>query len=46
MDVMKYVPLNFELMKHPANWVILFLMIAIVGLAISLIFTTPPAVDA
>jgi hypothetical protein len=41
---MDYVPLNIELMRHPANWVILFLMIAIVGLAISLCFpATAPA---
>lgn len=32
-----WVPLNFEMMAHPANWVILFLMIAIAGLAMSLI---------
>lgn len=41
----KYVPLNFGLMAHPANWVILFLMVAIAGLAISLI-TVQPAADA
>lgn len=43
--IKKYVPLNFDLMAHPANWVILFLMTAIVGLAISLLFTQPAAAD-
>lgn len=31
---MSWVPLNFELMKNPVNWVILFLMVAIAGIGI------------
>ena len=33
------VPLNLNLMKEPVNWVILFLMVAIAGLAVSVITT-------
>jgi hypothetical protein len=32
------IPLNWELAGNPVNWVIVFLMIAIAGLALSLIF--------
>lgn len=35
---MKWVPLNFELLGNPVNWVIVILMVAIAGLATSLIF--------
>lgn len=35
-----YIPLNWELMAHPANWVIIFLMVYIAGLAIHLVFPT------
>lgn len=31
-------PINFELAGNPVNWVIVLLMIAIAGLAMSLIF--------
>lgn len=33
-----YTPLNFELMANPVNWVIVVLMVAIAGLALSLLF--------
>ena len=33
-----YVPLNFELMGNPVNWVIMFLMVLFAGLALSLVF--------
>lgn len=33
-----YMPLNFDLMGNPVNWVIVFLMIAVAGLAVNLIF--------
>lgn len=33
-----YTPVNFELAGNPVNWVIVLLMIAIAGLAVSLIF--------
>lgn len=35
---MKYVPLNLALMSHPANWVIIVLMVLIAGLGLSLVF--------
>lgn len=41
MSVVDRIPLNFELMKQPANWLILFLMVTIVGLAIALVSTDP-----
>jgi hypothetical protein len=37
-DIKDKMPLNFELAGNPVNWVIVFLMIAIAGLALSLIF--------
>lgn len=33
-----WTPLNFELIENPVNWAIVFLMVAIAGLAVSLIF--------
>jgi len=33
------IPLNFELMGNPVNWVIVLLMVAIAGLAVNLIFS-------
>ena len=30
--------INLELLKNPVNWIIVFLMIAIAGLSLSLIF--------
>ena len=35
------IPLNLELMGNPINWVIILLMIAIAGMALHLIFSTP-----
>jgi hypothetical protein len=32
------IPLNFDLLRNPANWIIIGLMVYIIGLAISLIF--------
>jgi len=37
MDLKKYIPLNFELMLNPVNWVIVFLMIAIAGVGLAFI---------
>lgn len=34
----KWVPINFELVANPVNWVIVVLMVVIAGLAIGLIF--------
>lgn len=35
---MDYVPLNFKLMAHPANWAIVTLMVMIAGTALGLIY--------
>lgn len=35
------IPLNFEIIENPVNWVIVILMLAIAGLAVSLIFMQP-----
>jgi hypothetical protein len=34
----KYVPINVELIKNPYNWLVVGLMVAILGLALFLIF--------
>lgn len=39
------IPLNFELLSNPVNWVIILLMVAIAGLAVNLIFSKPTAGD-
>lgn len=35
---MKWLPLNFELLRNPYNWLVVGLMVAILGLAMHLIF--------
>lgn len=35
---MKYIPLDFELMLNPVNWVIVWLMIAIAAAGFALAF--------
>lgn len=35
---MKWLPLNFDLMKNPYNWLVVGLMVAILVLALHLIF--------
>jgi hypothetical protein len=37
------IPLNFELMKEPANWFIVTLMFAIIALGLAMIFHVQPA---
>lgn len=40
MDKLKsFIPLNFNLMSNPVNWVIIALMILIAGLALNVIMT-------
>lgn len=36
---LSYLPLNYGLLKNPVNWVIVFLMIAIAGVALALILS-------
>lgn len=45
MSLLSKLPLNIELMKEPVNWAILFLMIAIAGFAISVIFPQSASAD-
>lgn len=35
--IVSYIPLNWELLKNPINWVMVFLMIAIAGVGLTLI---------
>lgn len=40
METLKsYLPLNFNLLSNPVNWVIVFLMVAIAGVALAAIFS-------
>lgn len=34
----KYLPLNFALLVNPVNWAIVFLMVAMAGVALAMIF--------
>ena len=38
---MEYIPLNFELLRNPYNWVVVLLMVMIAGLAVATIFPAP-----
>lgn len=44
--MLKYIPLNFGIMANPVNWVIVVLMVAIAGMGLAVIFTTPANEDA
>lgn len=35
--VVKYTPINFELVANPVNWIIVFLMIVLAGAGLALI---------
>lgn len=35
--VTKYVPINFQLVLNPVNWIIVFLMLALAGVGLALI---------
>lgn len=39
MEYLKKLPLNFVLLSNPINWVIVFLMVAIAGVSLALIFS-------
>jgi hypothetical protein len=45
MNIKENIPLNFELLGNPVNWVIVLLMIAIAGLAVNVIFSEPKTGD-
>lgn len=36
--VKAYIPLNFDLMKNPVNWVVITLMVMIAGIGLTVIF--------
>lgn len=40
---MQFVPLNLNLMSHPANWIIVTLMVLLGGFALSLLTSISPA---
>lgn len=42
---MSYVPLNLGLMSHPANWIVVTLMVLIGGFALSLLTSVSPSDD-
>lgn len=42
MDIENKIPLNFEILREPANWIILTLMVSIVLLGLALIFHERP----
>jgi predicted membrane channel-forming protein YqfA (hemolysin III family) len=43
MDKIKsYIPLNFDLMANPINWVIITLMVLIAGFGVAYIFSASP----
>lgn len=35
---MKFIPINWELVRNPYNWLVVGLMVAILGIALHLIF--------
>lgn len=43
--IKSYIPINYELAGNPVNWVIIVLMVAIAGLAVSLIFNPASSGD-
>ena len=34
----KFLPINFELITNPVNWVIIVLMVALAGIGLALVF--------
>lgn len=39
-NLKKYLPLNFDLMANPINWIVILVMVLIAVLAISLVFNS------
>lgn len=37
---LSYIPINWELAKNPANWIIVFLMVALASAGLALIIST------
>lgn len=38
--VAKFLPLNFQLLGNPVNWIIVFLMLALAGMMLGTILST------
>ena len=38
-SVKNAIPVNWELLKNPINWIIVFLMVAIAGFGVGLIYS-------
>jgi glucose-6-phosphate-specific signal transduction histidine kinase len=36
MEVTRYIPLNWEIIKHPVNWLIVLLMVILAGFIIDI----------
>lgn len=41
MALRDFVPLNFALIANPLNWIIIILMVALAGLGLAMVVTTP-----
>lgn len=37
---MKFIPINWELIRNPYNWLVIGLMVAILGLGLHLVFSS------
>jgi hypothetical protein len=44
--IMSYIPVNWELIKNPVNWVIIFLMVTLAGMALAAIMKHASGNDA
>jgi len=42
-SVKNAIPVNWELLRNPVNWIIVFLMVAIAGAAVAVIFVSTSA---
>lgn len=40
-----YIPLNFELMSNPVNWIIIVLMLLVAGVALAFIMNNSTATE-
>jgi hypothetical protein len=43
--IKNFIPLNFELLSNPINWVIVTLMVLVAGMALAHIFKSPTGND-
>ena len=41
--MLDYLPLNFQMMRHPYNWIVLILMVSIAGFGLALVFPSVAA---